>query len=771
MEERSTRVYRQKQMFSKAELAQRERLCIHDEPAYCVAACPVKVDAKAMQAAVAAGDFVKALTLYEKATPFVHLLSSGCEAPCEQYCKLCQLGDGISIRAIEAAAVTYGAKPQCKGLLRFKKKTSVAIFGTSLFSIFLAGELARKAYPLAVYCQEADAAAILLKVADFLESEQLEAETAVLMAMDIDFRFNSDITSDFFKDARSLYDVCCLSPSLMEGMFPCSAVDPETMMCGEINVISMPADQKGVISSAFAAKKAALTVDRLAQGLAPDCNRGEEGPVETALITTVNDVVSAWRVCAASGHYTRAEAVAEASRCIQCGCEECIKGCAFLQHYKKYPRLLTREIYNNVSIIMGDHIMNKPINSCALCGQCTVLCPNSYDMAEICLMARRNMVATEKMPLAPHEFALLDQSFSNSEAFLCRPQPGYARCDYVFFPGCQASAIAPDTVRAAWQDLASRLPGGVALMLGCCGAIAEWAGRDAMAEETMAFIDEKLSELGHPIVITACPTCQKMLARQDSIKLIGIWDVLENIGLPTGLGPQTGVVAIHDACGARGDRETQRKVRTLVKKLGCKIVEPEFTGEAAGCCGYGGLVMYANRDVAQEMASLNLKSVPNDATQLSYCMACRDRYARAGSPSRHLLELVYGTDAGAPPDISQKRYNRLRLKDSLLQEVWGGKSAEMSCRFPIEYSEQAQVMMDERMILESDIVDVLDNMRATGDVIADTDSGLLITRKRIGNITCWVKFQEKNNGYLIHSAYSHRMKIELRQGMEAAHGG
>ena len=78
----------------------------------------------------------------------------------------------------------------------------------------------------------------------------------------------------------------------------------------------------------------------------------------------------------------QASAIREAARCIQCACEECIKGCAYLQHYKKSPRILTREIYNNVSIIMGDHMMNKPINTCSLCGQCSVLCPNGYDMAK-----------------------------------------------------------------------------------------------------------------------------------------------------------------------------------------------------------------------------------------------------------------------------------------------------------------------------------------------------------------------------------------------------
>lgn len=58
----------------------------------------------------------------------------------------------------------------------------------------------------------------------------------------------------------------------------------------------------------------------------------------------------------------------------------------------------------------------------------------------------------------------------------------------------------------------------------------------------------------------------------------------------------------------------------------------------------------------------------SDAPYISYCMACRDRFARQGRESRHILELVYGIDAGAPPDISEKRYNRLSLKNELLRE-------------------------------------------------------------------------------------------------------
>ena len=211
----------------------------------------------------------------------------------------------------------------------------------------------------------------------------------------------------------------------------------------------------GVMDAAFGAKKAALTADRLAQKLDPRNTRGAEGAVESRLYTDLSAAKALKRVPGAEVGYTREQAVEEAKRCLQCRCEECLKTCAYLRHYGKHPGLLAREIYNNTQIIMGDHQLNKPMNSCALCGQCTAVCPNGMDMARVCHLARQNMVSTDKMPLAPHEFALLDMLFSNEEAFLARPQPGFETCRYVFFPGCQAAAVAPETVRAAWEDLSA----------------------------------------------------------------------------------------------------------------------------------------------------------------------------------------------------------------------------------------------------------------------------------------------------------------------------
>jgi len=740
-ERQSTHVYRQKRLFTKEELEAREILCVHEQPAYCNAACPLKLDTKAMVAAIAAGDFNKAMQLYDKITPFPHILSAQCEAPCERNCKLCSLGEGIAIRELEAAVASFGEPPRKKAFMR-KKTKKAAVFGVDLFSLFLAGELAKKMYPVTVYCQHPDREALL-------EGLPLGAAED-LKRLDIQFEWNADPAAAY-AEAAMKYDLVCASYEAANAVYPGLEVDEAVMVCREHKLIT--GKTEGVLGAAFGAKKAALSADRMVQNLDPSNTRGEEGSVETRLYTNTDSVEPSSRIPCVD----KESAVAEASRCIQCHCDECVKGCAYLQHYNKFPRMLTREIYNNVSIIMGDHMMNKPINACSLCGQCSVLCPNGYDMAEICHMARQNMVFTGKMPLAPHEFALMDMVFSNGEAFLCRKQPGFEQCKYVFFPGCQATAIAPATVRAAYLDLCNRLEGGVALMLGCCGAICDWAGRYEMQEDTIRFLDEKMAELGNPSVIAGCPTCKKELSRHETI---GIWEVLEEIGLPEKAQRTGKPIAIHDACGARGDEATQDSIRRIAEKMGCAVADTEYDRDKSPCCGYGGLTQFTNREVAKKMTDKCLER--SDLPYLSYCMACRDRFAREGRESMHLLELVYGTSADHCPDISEKRYNRLSLRNTLLSEVWNEDVEEVDLGFTVDYTPEAIGMMDDRMILKTDVSRVLQNLKETGEAILDGETNLCVTRARLGNVTFWVKYTETETGYLVHRAYSHRMNVTTR---------
>ncbi len=750
--ERSTRDYHQKQLFSKEELEQRESLCTYEDPPFCNAACPLKLDVKAMLLAVSEGDFGKARSLLEYITPFPEILSYGCDAPCRSRCRRRELEESVNIPAVERAVMYHSDVPKAKGLLKFRKKQKIGVFGTELFTLAFAADMASKKYPVTFYTEAHDETDLLKRCSD-LPEEVLKRQLPKLKQSELKICFDSDPASALAEAGG--FDILCGASSLKT-----EETDPVTL-CDSAQRI-FPAGEKqygAVLQALFDARRAAVSAERIIQHLDPRNSRPPEGETESDLFTNLN-YIPIEEAVAENGIYSREECIREASRCIQCECAECFRGCSYLRAFKRCPRILTREIYNNTGIIMGDHMMNKALNSCALCGQCTVTCPNGYDMAEICRMARENMVETQKMSLAVHEFALLDMLFSNQEGFLAGKQPGYEKCRYVYFPGCQADAIAPDTVYRTYEDLMKRQEGGVALMLGCCSVIARWAGRKELYEEQIAFLKDQMHELGDPVIISGCPTCSKTL-QEHFPEVIGLWDVLAEKGLPEGHAVLQKEVIIHDACGARNDEKTQNAVRDIVRQLGGDIKETEYSGNRTSCCGYGGLVSYVNREAADDMAQECLKT-DSEASYVTYCMACRDRLRRQGADAVHYSELVYGTGADDMPDLSAKRRNRLKLKQTLLKEIWKEEIMEEKVPFTCEISDEVKQKMEDRMILESDLLQTIAAYRKDRRAVLNEADHTLTAMHRIGNVSFWVRFLEQDDHYTILSAYSHRMQVRVR---------
>ena len=72
---------------------------------------------------------------------------------------------------------------------------------------------------------------------------------------------------------------------------------------------------------------------------------------------------------------------------------------------------------------------------------------------------------------------------------------------------------------------------------------------------------------------------------------------------------------------------------------------------------------------------------------VTYCMACKDQFARAGAGTRHILELVYGTGDDTVPDLSRRRKNRLELKQKLLREIWKEDMRMRKCSLSVTRKE------------------------------------------------------------------------------------
>jgi Fe-S oxidoreductase len=140
--------------------------------------------------------------------------------------------------------------------------------------------------------------------------------------------------------------------------------------------------------------------------------------------------------------------------------------------------------------------------------------PHGFDFEEIFLESRRKLYQDKALPPAFHDFWMKDMAFTQSDAaFLVKSPPNGRQADYLFFPGCQLGGSDPEYVIRSADYLNNLLHGGVAVMLGCCGAPARWAGDEDRQREVTDTLREHWTSLGSPKVIVACPTCKKVLAK------------------------------------------------------------------------------------------------------------------------------------------------------------------------------------------------------------------------------------------------------------------
>lgn len=136
------------------ELRNLENQCIQEEPPTCVAACPIHVDARAVAAAVARGDFTEAARIFKKTAPFPGIISRVCDQPCREVCRRREAGDPIAIRSLEKACLDWGGEFQTRALPLPKKDKTVAVVGAGLSGLTAALDLARKGYGVRVFEKE-----------------------------------------------------------------------------------------------------------------------------------------------------------------------------------------------------------------------------------------------------------------------------------------------------------------------------------------------------------------------------------------------------------------------------------------------------------------------------------------------------------------------------------------------------------------------------------------------------------------------------------------
>ena len=763
------------------ELRDLEEKCIQECAPACTAACPVHVDVRGMMQEISRGDFTAALKLYKKSVPFPNIICHICDQPCQDVCKREEVGDSINIRALERACVEFGDLSAEKSRPLPKRSGHVAIIGGGISGLTAAYDLARKGYTVAILEAEHQLGGSLWKIdRDYLPAHFIRADIDAMLNMGIEVWLDAPVYGEL-SELCGEYDAVYVATGpdtdhhfeLERDEYGTIKADLVTFGTNIEGIFAgggllWGAEMHSSITSISEGRRAAISIDRYLQKVSLTASRTNEGRYPSCLYTNTQGIeprpmieMGDWE------RYDRQEAIEEAQRCLQCECMECVKVCEYLKHFERYPRRYVREIYNNLSIVKGTRYANSFINSCSLCGLCAEVCPEHLDMGAVNLDARRTMVEQKRMPASAHDFALRDMQFNNSDHFrLARNAPGAATSDDVFFPGCQLSASSPDVIEKVYGYLSEHLPDrSVGLMLGCCGAPANWAGRDDLFQNSLSNWRYDLWQMGNPRLVLACSSCYQVFKTHlPDVEIVSLWELFDQHGLPAEAVPVSRTVAIHDPCSTRHESAIHDSVRHLATQLGCQINELALSRERTECCSYGGHMWLANPDLARKTVQRRAAESPDD--YVTYCAMCRDFFAGQGKRTWHILDLIYGMnvdeDADRPgPGQSLRHENRARLKRHMLKNIWGEEMDDAQSYESINLYIAADVAarLDQRLILIEDIQRVIEHAERTGRKLVNPESGHYLASYKPTAVTYWVEYLPQDDGFTIFNAYSHRMEV------------
>lgn len=751
--------------------------CIHDEPPPCTAACPVHMDVIGFMTEIENGDFSKAYKLMEKKLPFAGIIGMICDHPCESCCVRQEPQDAIAISELEKAVIALGYAPPKRNIPIPKNKGRVAVAGGGLSGLTAACDLDKKGYQVVIYEKEDRIGGRIWKYEGAnLGRETILEQLGVIEKNGIRVELNTILNESSLNEIVREYDAVFLGTGEWEKEIH---ADPDTFQVGDSSIFAggrLVSGSDSVIHSVSTGRRAAISIDRYVGKVSLGASREREGVFDTLLQYKVDAAEVSTRTKktaaqaaggSASDVYSRDEASAEAGRCLKCRCDLCIRGCSHMQRFKISPDSYIRQINHNERIILGTHYANQMINSCTRCGLCREQCFLDIGMNEIIEETRISMVSKGKMPPSAHDFALRDMQFSNSSRFsMVKGLPkGSGANGYLFYPGCQLSATHSESIPGIYRHLEKIIPP-VGIYLGCCGAPADWAGRQDLVEENIAGIRQVWADNEHPVFILACPSCMAVFEKYlPEIKTTSLWEILDRYGLPERHARAEGLVLnIHDACTARYRPQVQESIRNIAASLGCSIREPAYTREKTKCCGYGGLVYYANRDQAEDFVRDRIGECQEDL--LVYCAMCRDLFAGGGKRTYHILDLICCSDLEAAalrkkPTLSERQFNRSKLKRSLLEELLEEtreKDHEPDYDFNLIIPEPVAAVMEERYILEEEVGKVIDHGRKKGERFFNPENSNYLARLRLEHITDWVRYEEKGREVFVNSVYSHRMK-------------
>ncbi|HNY01598.1 MAG TPA: FAD-dependent oxidoreductase [Bacteroidales bacterium] len=731
--------------------------CLQFEQAFCTAACPFSLDIRDFIGKLQQGRFNIAYKTYQNATGFPGIVSALCPEPCQAVCPMKDAGGAISLKALEKAAIAHARSTDPDRYNVPPKEKRIAVIGAGISGLACALRLASRKYRVTV----------------FEKSERIGGHLYELLPEEI---FLTDIALQFKFEQYSLVtntEITNLEDLSFDAIYVATGKGGRsfglTLGAGAPFATSHP----GVFAGGSLAGADSMTAivhglnaaNAIETWLKIGSMHHSWAPVTTKLPHEVVRILPSELIHPSNGSiYSKEEAIGESKRCLKCCCDACNFHSPLMSYFRKFPKRITEEVQVTItpsSLDGAAKLATRYISACMHCGLCREVCPKDIDTGEFLLQSHRTMRRLGQMPWAFHEFYLRDMAFSMGEAGLARLPDGCETSRYLFFPGCQLGASNPEYVIQSYRFLLTHFTD-TSLLLGCCGAPAEWAGEEAGHAEVIARIYNQWEDLGRPVAILACPSCAHMFRKYlPEIPVEFLYSILQEKQGWREASFSGSTASVYDPCTSRHEPLLQDTIRKLATGAGFALDPLPMEGRMAECCSYGGQVAIAHPPYAENMIAKRIgqKNTP----YITYCSNCRDIFAAAGKETFHILDILFGIGNGRDNglSVSDRQRNRLELKKRVLTEFWNEEWNRMESDKKLVIPKDLQEKLHKNHILESDLLDVVEYCERSGKKLYDPDRNSYTGHRQIGHMTFWVEYRLAGEGRVeLVNGYCHRLKIE-----------
>ncbi len=224
-----------------------------------------------------------------------------------------------------------------------------------------------------------------------------------------------------------------------------------------------------------------------------------------------------------------------------------------------------------------------------------------------------------------------------------------------FMPGCSLPSYSPENIEKTIAYLRGVYPE-LSVVQKCCGKPTKSLGQVDLLQERFGSLIADIKDCKVDEMLVACQNCYNMLRESDAFTTISLWERMPQIGLPQevrGKATNSDVVfSIHDSCPVRDNHAIHDGIRWIMQELGYKTAEPERTRDKARCCGFGGMIVPVNPELAKKVMGRRVQEMPTQHVVV-YCAACRSSMLMGGAKAWHILDLIWGpvvSQSSQPPE-------------------------------------------------------------------------------------------------------------------------